>query len=515
MDYSLAVFGDDTKFHVVISGLEALLDQEQAPLIQGRVLRGLAQLGWAGPQAVEFVKTHLEDLDLFPSILQFLQACPQPQGLEWLIQRIPEAPDDMAAPLLWAMSAQTPEHAAQPRDCEAFLRLALAGDVGSDASLAALSFLSRQPVSSLFDTVLALTNGNDRIRVSAIVALKSFANPRATETLAACLHDASASIVGRALDALTAQPDDDARWVILDFLEQRLNDLDVVDKIIRCLTPAKRRRQQVVDRLQKLIDAYPDHERFDELIQLRDRMDVSTRRAQRRRALPVSMIHAADHELTISLEGFGRLDEPVKAALRSAELPYLHPDVFDGDVDKSTSIIEYCKAVDLFLERRLGADYLFPKVRDDLASFQNMVYRAGFNEPYPNPTRVIDALGLNGLATAESIPLSKMVRVSQSVLDGRMQQAQWRVLDGLRAWSAALLLFVRAADGATSQSLPAPIRMPQATDEMIVEVALHLNRLQGLRNPVAHRRTLVEFADIETIRNDILDLFAQLDTLFL
>ena len=514
VDYGLSVLGDEAATNIVVAGLEAVLDQEHAWLIQGRILRGLAQLRLSGPVAAEFAKAHLGDSLLLPSILQYLQICPQPQGLAWLTERVYERAGDMAAPLLAAMAAQPLDGSAQPREVDGLLRQALAGDLGQDTCLAALAFLSRHPVSSFFDGVLELAHGDERVRVAAIIALKGFANSRSTATLATCLHDTSASIVGRALDTLTAQPDDDARWVILNFLDERIHDFDIVDKIIRCLTPTERRRQQVAETLQKLIDAHPDHDHLDGLIQLRDRMDVSTRRSQRRRGLPAALVHAVDHELTASLEGFEGLGEPVKAALRSAELPYLHPDVFDGDIDKSTSIIEYCKAVDLFLERRLGTDCLFPKVRDDLAGFQNMVYRAGFNDAYPNPARVIDALGLQGWVSSEVLPLSKMVRVSQSVLNGRIQQAQWRVLDGLRAWSAVLLLFVRSVDTGASQALPVPIRIPRGTDEMIVDVALHLNRLQGLRNPVAHRRTLVEFADIETIRNDILELFAQLDALF-
>ena len=46
------------------------------------------------------------------------------------------------------------------------------------------------------------------------------------------------------------------------------------------------------------------------------------------------------------------------------------------------------------------------------------------------------------------------------------------------------------------------------------ELAVRLDHLQELRNPVAHRRTLVEFADIEKIRSEIAELFAIIEHVF-
>lgn len=121
---------------------------------------------------------------------------------------------------------------------------------------------------------------------------------------------------------------------------------------------------------------------------------------------------------------------------------------------------------------------------------------------------MIEGLGLQGIVAPEALPLPKMVRLSQLILNGRLQNTPWRFLDGLRAWSAVLFLFVRAP------GRDAPIELSGTTDQAIVELALHLDHLQKLRNPVAHRRTLVAFADIETIRNDVAELFVVLNQLF-
>lgn len=127
---------------------------------------------------------------------------------------------------------------------------------------------------------------------------------------------------------------------------------------------------------------------------------------------------------------------------------------------------------------------------------------------------MVEGLSLQGLVVPESLPLAKMVRLSQLILNGRLQNTPWRFLDGLRAWSAILLLFVRAQDRGAGPQVSVPIQLPGTTDQVIVELALHLDHLQKLRNPVAHRRTLVAFADIETIRSEVAELFVVLDQLF-
>lgn len=519
IDHALSVLGDVDRLQIVADGLEAWLQTEHDLHVVGRLLRALGQIRSSNTKSVWLAKKHLRDRQVRPSALQFFQSCPQELAFDWLLSILPRVQDDRAtlAALLRAMAAQEDDITAKRPELETFLEPVLQGAHGKDACLAALTFLARHPREALFQLLLDLTNTCERVRIATIVALKalkSFKKPKATATLTALLDDPAESIAGRALDSLTAQPDDDARWAILDFLDRRMDDLEVVDKVVRCLTPPKRNGVRFVDRLNKLIAAHPHHTFIDGLIQLRDRIAPSAWDEHARHTLPEEAAHELDHELATRLNGFSRLDEQVKAALRSAELPYLYPDVFHGDVDKSTSILEYCKAVDLFLERYIGGKLLFPKLRDDLTAFQNTVYRASLNELYPNPNFVVEGLGLRGLVTPEALPLAKMVRLSQQILNGRLQQTPWRFLDGLRAWSAVLLLLVRAQGQDPSSRVPMPIRLPGTTDQAIIDLALHLDHLQELRNPVAHRRTLVAFADIETIRSDIAELFTVLDQLF-
>jgi hypothetical protein len=75
-------------------------------------------------------------------------------------------------------------------------------------------------------------------------------------------------------------------------------------------------------------------------------------------------------------------------------------------------------------------------------------------------------------------------------------------------------MFVRAAQDVAGHTPQLPISLAGASNRAIIDLALHLDRLQTLRNPVAHRRTLVAFADIETIQHDVADMFSLLDRVF-
>jgi HEAT repeat protein len=516
VNHVLSVLRDRSRRRMIAERLEAWVHLETDVHVIGRLLRAMGQIRYASAKLVGFAKRYLQDREVLSSALQFFQHCPQAPALAWLLSILPRVRDDRATSvsLLRAMAAQKGHIAAKRPELDCFLASVLQGTHGKDACLAALAFLTRHPREALFEQLLHLTSTSDQVRIASIVALKSFKKPKATATLAAWLEDAAESIAGRALDSLTAQPDDQARWAILEFLERRIDDMEIVDKVVRSLTPPKRDGKRFVERLNKLIAAHPHHSLIDGLMQLRDRIAPVPGGPQTPSARPSGAAHEFDHELATRLNGFARLDEPVKAALRSAELPYLHPDVFYGDIDKSTSILEYCKAADLFLERYLGGELLFPKLRDNLTAFQNTLYRAGLNEQYPNPALVVEGLSLRGMVAPEVLPLAKMVWLSHLILNGRLQSTPWRYLDGLRAWSAMLLLFVRAQDRDAPSQVAAPIELPGTTDQAIVELALHLDHLQQLRNPVAHRRTLVAFADIEMIRNDMAELFAVLNQLF-
>jgi hypothetical protein len=208
------------------------------------------------------------------------------------------------------------------------------------------------------------------------------------------------------------------------------------------------------------------------------------------------------------------LDEQAKAALRAAELPFLHTQLFEGRVDKSVSVVQYCKALDITLEQRLGRRILSPLLDVKLGDMQNIVCWATLDAQQPVVSRVLDVLRLRAHYHADALPLSKLSMVARDVMNGRIVSSRGRTLDGLKAWGAFLLLFCReVAPANDSALLPAPFPLPAADGE-IVSFARRLCALQDVRNPVAHRATVLRMNELDFARREAEDLFERLAALF-
>jgi hypothetical protein len=118
-------------------------------------------------------------------------------------------------------------------------------------------------------------------------------------------------------------------------------------------------------------------------------------------------IEKIDKELTVKIPGYTHFDATTQSALRSAELPYLHREMFDEYVDKGSSLVEYCKAVDLHLENILGKKLIFPKLEKNINEFQNVLYAVGLKEEYPNAHFVLKQMGLEKYLINERFPFKR------------------------------------------------------------------------------------------------------------
>jgi hypothetical protein len=95
-----------------------------------------------------------------------------------------------------------------------------------------------------------------------------------------------------------------------------------------------------------------------------------------------------------------------------------------------------------------------------------------------------------------------MASVAHGILSGRILLGdRWRVVDGLRAWSAVLLMF----------ALEAPARSPllqlRATRAEVLQLAVRLFELQEHRNQVAHRHLVRSYPAIEHVRAEAFRVF--------
>jgi hypothetical protein len=194
----------------------------------------------------------------------------------------------------------------------------------------------------------------------------------------------------------------------------------------------------------------------------------------------------------------------VKSALRAAETPFFQPEIFNSQVDKSGSVLGYAKALDLLLENEFGKRSLFPSIEKSLPQFQNRLHVLELNQDYPLARSVLNALQLTHEFASDHFPLQKMTSISKSILTSRIFHENAKVFDGLRSWAAAILMF--SLPNVQGQNQPLLVSLPKASRQDLVSFAKRLMGVQDVRNPIAHRQTLVDFVTLDWVRNEVFDL---------
>lgn len=512
----LILQANEKRLKGVVRQLETLLESDdcggEEPVL-ARLLRALGQLENAGKKSFAFVAKSLGAKDgthsqLASSAFFFLEKNASKQACQILIELVvaKKIVEGACLPCLKALTAQE----ALPADCDALdelLKTCLSAQASVDLKLSSLACLAKHPRKRHVNAVIVSLKGEDRLRLAAVLAAKAFQDESLVDALEECLASESVSIVGRTLDALLALPGNRAKRLIIDFLALHAEDEEVCDKVIRALKPPQGANAYFAERIDAILVKFPLHLQREGLQQMRDRIGERSSATGSQRSEPKGVeVTLIDENLSQCLPGYERFDEEVKSALRSAEVPFLRREMFDKNVDKSTTILEYCKAIDMLLEKKLGRALLFPKLDTQLHDFQNLLHAVALNEEYPNAERVMRGLSLEQFFTSESFPVHKMSMVSRGILSGKILQDQWRILDGLRAWAVILLLFAREKSWAQWKPQKALLKLNFSSDEKLVDFAIRLMSLQDLRNPAAHRQTLLQFPAIEEVRSESMSL---------
>ena len=482
--------------------LESILASDPSQAVQARALRGLGSLQLPSQKAQAFSKKMLLDPAVSDSCLFYLENCPKDSCIPLLLLLLEKTGhnDKRTMALLRTLSAQRslPE---KNNDLDSLLRNSLKSSSSEELRCESLRLLEKHPRKELLPQILQCLSSPDRVALAATVALRSFNDEKIADELAPLLTSGKESLVGRTLDTLTILPGLRAKRIVIDFLTRNALDLSLCDKVIRCLKTPDTPSPYFGQCISAIIDAHPEHPLLDGLVSLRDRMNSSADEASAAKMGKLRKnadTKALDVSLAKEIPGYEGLDEMVKSTLRSAEVPFLHPEMFDQYVDKSSSVLEYCKAVDMLLEREVGRRMLFVKIEQSLHEFQNAIYAAGLNETSASAERVIQLMGLEKYFTPQSLPLHKMTTISQNILSGRILHEQFKTLDGLRAWGVILLLFAR------SKPL---LKLKDATSDSVAALAKRLMILQDVRNLAAHRQTFPEFVTVDDVRKEVIQLF--------
>ena len=375
--------------------------------------------------------------------------------------------------------------------------------------LGVLRVLRAAPFASFKEVlVFALGHKEDSVRLNALIAAKAYSAVREiSEVLVEHLHSKSEILRGRALDSSLAHTTLVAKRAVIRHLKEWILDEAVVDKIYRDFDPERKGGGEFFQEVNSILKSSPDHPQWEKLVSLRDRLRPRTEGAVGAVNAEMSPeVQDLDSRLLELIPAFSRLEPSAKLALRAAEQPFMRSgDLQNLPIDKAPSVLEYCKSLDLILERHLGQKVLFPKLDRELHDFQTLWHRVGFGEDYPQTERVMQLLGLKGKITPELFPLHKAKQMCGTFFNGKILQDRFKIFDGLRAWAVILLVFSRKLMIQGVEVAPM-LKLPHLSDEKIILMSKRLMQLQDLRNPAAHRQTYPELESVKVVRSEAIEL---------
>ena len=395
----------------------------------------------------------------------------------------------------------------------------LKSDLQSELLCTALRFAAVFP-HALFEPAVkkALSHKVDKVRIFGLLAAKSMGEDSFLDHIVKNLSSGSEVIRGRSLDAMLALPGNGAKIAVVNYLEKSISNAEICEKVIRDFRVKDSPQNYFQLRFQKIIEQNPHHSHVDGFAQIIENIKLSSSSEVKGSAQvisetmisSISQIIAIENHLLSKIVGYNELNAEIKTALRAAETPFFQPEIFNNLVDKSASIIEYAKAIDIMLNEEFGKRHLFPSIERNLAKYQSAIHALGLNHDFPSYNLLMQNAGLGKLFSEDSLPMGKMATMSRYILNGRILFDKTKVFDGLRAWAVAFLLFCRPLKTSSlGQSEPKALLLLNSFDDVQVQFfAKKLIDLQEARNPVAHRKTLVDFAGIDAARNAVYDLFS-------
>lgn len=503
------------KYNTCLKSLEHFFQnnfKNLAKSVQGRGIRFFAQLQFESIKLQTLFLQNYLDKDVKSSVQMFFST----QGQDYFFKEFKyfnelNAEDFKSVLRICLFKNQDPW--SHKSFCDIFQKMLTTTD--SSLIVLMLKVLTRFKNVNFKNFILSQLTAKDTVvQFHVILALKTLNDEATADDLALFLKGSSKSLAGRALDALLNLSGNRAKRLVFEFLQLNYLEIGVVDKILRGFKFPDNDTDYFVKVLQKIIvQVEKENSSFKLIPELQEFHDelVSHQKSfkQNRKNPTEADLLAIDLEFEKIIPAYKSFDEMSKAALRAAEIPFKHPEQYDHFVDKSSIVLGYAKAIDILLEKQLGRKLLFPKLETKINEFQNMVHALGLNEDYPASEKVLKNLQLESSFTAQSYPLHKTSLISQAILNGKILSEHFKVLDGLRAWAIILLLFARKHQGASK-----PLLAVSEDQQLCVQVAKKLIWLQDVRNPIAHRHTLLEFKDLHQVRSEVL-LLLKLLTQFL
>lgn len=487
--------------------LENELQVEPSVDVKNRIIRVLAQTKLPSYKVFSVFKSFLNNIAFTQSILFYLEHHPSHQSATFLKENIGFFENQILfyGPLLKALTAQENNFFGL-NEIKKIVTSGLSSHE-SNHQVQALRFLSKNEFKDFKPSLFTLIKDqNPLVVLNAIIAIKSLPDEDIPDLLQPLLNSSRESVKGRALDAILHNPSLRGKRIAIDFLKANIEHIEFSEKIIRTLAKSDIKSDYFYNAVSEIIKNYPQHTLLESLQDLQVKLKTNLHESQLKNIPSAADLVAIDKEIMRHLPLFNNYDESIKASLRSAELPFNKPELFDQFVDKSVCILGFTKAIDIFLEKQFGKKVLIPRLESRLHEFQNLIHSVHLSEDHPDAARLLTHLGLEKHFSPHSLPVHKMTLIGKGLLSSKIINEQFKILDGLRAWGITFLLFTRKLTSAGK-----PLIAVNFTEAQCIDIAKKLIWLQDLRNPVAHRHTMTKLDDIKEIREESYRLLSQLE----
>ncbi len=492
--------------------VEKQFDIENDPSVLARWIRLCADHQFESAYLTAWCEKNWNRGELIKSLLYYAELCPKPEFVDTIIHSLDQIQDpDLIQNVIKSLSSQKISNLSNST-IEKWLLNKVIKIENPEVIASVLHFLSCHPMNGLKNYVTQkLQSKNPEILIQAIITAKQYPNESTfPDLLAVHLKHSSKSIQGRAFDTLLTSQELRAKRISIDHFSQNSQNPEIVGKFLRSFTPPETTADYFIKSLQDFAIKNPESEFQEELQHLLDLIQTKNQQSQKNWTPPKAEdIIRIDERLKAEIPYYEMMDETAKTSLRSAEVPFHHPEIFDQYIDKSAIILGYAKAIDLVLEKHFAKKQLFPVLEKKLFDFQNIIHACHLNEEYPVAERVLNQLSLDKYFSAQSLPVHKMSLIAKSILNTKIMNDHFKILDGLRSWAVIFLMFCRK-----TTSVPKPAVSLNIEESQLIQIAKKLMWLQDVRNPVAHRQTIVDFAMIEQARKESLAILKSLNFLF-
>lgn len=478
--------------------------------LSSRVIRSLGQLKYSGADALNFLRERLKSSLQVEATYSALALCESDDAMKIITKRLRQICSSPGA----AEEIRTAIHSLARSEVsfDASCLAQLAPDLLVEMQLPILKILTLSPVPELTEFLATrLRDGDFQVKILAIAAAKHHQTNEISELLLQYLDHPNAALAGRALDSLVTGFGAREHLRVFDRLRSRPTDEILYRKVFRSLTPKKTDSyKDVLASLDILIrerkGVMADQDMTQIALNLRDNLAVigalhgeSGKGSKLENAKDADR-HAIDASLASHLRGFEQYSATIKSVLRSGEVTWQNPELFDARVDKSTVLVQYVKAIDLVLQEKIGSQMFLGQGAQFLQKMQSRVIRLELDEESGWDGELVNALDCGMHFSRDSFPSHKMMSLCRAIMTGQIVKEQYKIVDGLRAWSILLLLFARSFKF-RGQNMESLFPSMKSVNDGICRIARAMNDLQEARNRAAHRGTVLEKDNIKELRD--------------